>query len=149
MRLYRIAKTDRIYDLNGTGARDHGGRWNFAGVPVVYASETRALAALEFLTHLPQERIPEDLSLATLELGAPVIMLEIEVANLPEGWRKYPAPDALAIIGKFWSEESRYLALKIPSAIFPDEFNYLINPSHPDFPKVKILKVEPFTFSPG
>lgn len=53
MKLYRIAQTAHIKDLSGTGARLYGGRWNEKGVGVVYTSESRALAILEYLVHVP------------------------------------------------------------------------------------------------
>jgi hypothetical protein len=28
------------------------------------------------------------------------------------------------------------------------EFNYLLNPTHPDFKRVRVGKAEPFTFDP-
>ena len=53
MRAYRLAKA-RYADtaLDGSGAKAHGGRWNSKGVPMVYASDSIALAALELLVHL-------------------------------------------------------------------------------------------------
>ncbi|MBM2839324.1 MAG: family phosphorylase, partial [Deltaproteobacteria bacterium] len=66
MDLFRIAKTKYINDLSGNGARVYGGRWNEKGVAVIYTSESRALAALEFLVHTPMALAPKDLSMLTI-----------------------------------------------------------------------------------
>jgi len=50
--VYRIAKTRYIYDLTGAGARLYGGRWNQKGIGMIYTSENRSLASLEFLVHI-------------------------------------------------------------------------------------------------
>ncbi|MCI0493899.1 RES family NAD+ phosphorylase, partial [candidate division KSB1 bacterium] len=40
-------------DLTGTGARQYGGRWNHKGTGIIYTSESRSLAILEYLVHVP------------------------------------------------------------------------------------------------
>jgi RES domain-containing protein len=42
----------------------------------------------------------------------------------------------------------RFLVLRGPSIVVPEEFNYLINPHHPDFASIKIARAKPFTFDP-
>ncbi len=50
---WRIVKEKHAASaFSGEGAAKTGGRWNSRGVPVVYASATKALAALETLVHL-------------------------------------------------------------------------------------------------
>ena len=50
MDVYRIGKNKYIKDLSGDGARLYGGRWNYQGYRVLYASESLALAILEYIT---------------------------------------------------------------------------------------------------
>jgi RES domain-containing protein len=38
--------------------------------------------------------------------------------------------------------------LAVPSAIIPREWNYLINPEHPDMKRIVVGKPEPFAFDP-
>jgi RES domain-containing protein len=75
--VYRISKTQNIKDLSGTGARIFGGRWNNKGVPLIYASESRALATLEYLVHVPLSLIPNDLSLASIKIPDAIVPKKI------------------------------------------------------------------------
>jgi hypothetical protein len=53
----------------------------------------------------------------------------------------YPAPKALTSITDAWIKENKYLLLKIPSAQSELDFNFLINPNHPDHSLLKIIKI--------
>lgn len=145
MEIFRIAKNQYINDLGGTGSRLNGGRWNSKGLGVVYTSSYRSLAALELIVHVPQKNLTNDFQLATLyfpeELKIKIVSAEI----LPEHWRKIPMNPVLQNIGNLWVKEAKFCILQVPSVIIPQEWNYLINPSHPDAKKIKIIKTEPFT----
>ena len=144
MIVYRISKTKNIKDLSGTGAKIFGGRWNNKGVSVIYTSETRALATLEYLVHVPLSLIPTDLSLAALKIPDSRVPKKIAISNLPKKWRDYPAPSRLAKIGSDWIRSQETLLLRVPSAIVKDEFNILLNPAHGDMKSVKIANVEKY-----
>lgn len=137
MYLFRIAKTKYINDLSGTGARVYGGRWNEKGVAVVYTSESRALAALEFLVHTPMALAPKDLSIMTIHIPDSIKPKPIDLAHLPKNWDMHPAPDALAQIGSQWARSNASLLLKVPSVLINEEHNIIINPNHPDFKHLK------------
>jgi RES domain-containing protein len=79
---------------------------------------------------------------ATLEEG------EVErLATLPATWRAPARSDASIEIGENFLTELKHLALAVPSAIVPQEYNYLINPRHPAFASLRIAEnVEPFSF---
>ena len=148
MLLYRIAKTARVRDLTGLGAKLYGGRWNRKGVPMVYCSESRALATVEFLVHVPIALTPAQYSLATLRAPKNATCEEIQLRSLPRNWREFPAPDRLARIGSEWTLNHSSLLLRVPSAVVEHEYNVLINPAHVDAKKIKILKVEKYRFDP-
>lgn len=79
--------------------------------------------------------VPEDL---------PAVTLSIE--NLPEDWGAVrPAPET-ADIGTQWARRRDTAVLIVPSAVIPRETNYLLNPLHPEFSKVRFLDPEPFRF---
>lgn len=132
---------------SGYGAKIVGGRWNQKGVPVVYTSGTRSLAALELLVHTDPGLLPDDLVVTPADL-ADVDVETFDRSSLPANWRDVPAPEALAELGVEWVRSVRSVALKVPSVVVPDEYNILLNPLHPDFAKVKVLPGRPFTLDP-
>ena len=148
MILFRIAKTGFIRDLSGAGPRLYGGRWNPKGISVVYTSESRALAALEFFVHLSRTVIPPSFSLASIEIPDTASIKKITVEELPRYWRSYPAPTKLAALGGAWIRSKESLLLRVPSVIMPPEGNILINPAHPEMIGVRIIKVEPYSPDP-
>ena len=99
MLVYRIAKSKYIHDLSGMGARLYGGSWNHKGVAEVYTSESRALATVEYLVHVPLSIIPNDLSIVTLAISSEIQPKEIVVSDLPANWINYPAPLKLVELG--------------------------------------------------
>jgi RES domain-containing protein len=38
--------------------------------------------------------------------------------------------------------------LAVPSAVIPHELNYLLNPRHPHFKRIRVGRPEPFSFDP-
>lgn len=132
MVVYRIAKTKYIHDLSGIGARIYGGRWNNKGVPMIYTSESRALATVEYLVHVPLPIVPSDISIASLNMPDGMILREISISDLPANWRDFPAPPELAELGTQWALKNETLLLRVPSVVVEHEFNILINPSHPE-----------------
>ncbi|MFC2166288.1 RES family NAD+ phosphorylase [Acidobacteriota bacterium] len=142
MFVYRIAKKTHIRDLSGTGARLYGGRWNHKGVSLIYTSESRALAIVEFLVNIPMSLVPNKLSIATLKIATKIIPKEITITDLPRNWRDYPSPTILADIGTQWIVSNESALLRVPSAVVEDEFNILINPSHPDMKHVTIADIK-------
>ncbi|WP_373055833.1 RES family NAD+ phosphorylase [Zunongwangia sp. H14] len=143
MIVYRIAKKKWIKDLSGTGAKLTGGRWNPKGFRVLYCASSSSLAILEKLVHVDFELLPNDLYIAELEIPENSIQ-KLHLTDLPKNWNKYPAPDNLKLLGKNWIEQNEYLILELPSAVNPNEMNYLINVHHPDADKIKIRKTTRF-----
>jgi RES domain-containing protein len=142
MKIYRIAKTRYIKDLSGSGARIYGGRWNHKGTSMIYTAESRALATVEYLVHVPLSIAPAPLSLATLKIPDKIAPMEIAISDLPNNWREYPAPSKLADLGTNWAAKNESLLLRVPSSVVAQEFNILINPLHPDMKRVTILHIE-------
>lgn len=145
MFVYRIAKTKYIHDLSGTGARVYGGRWSKKGIGIIYTSENRALATVEYLVHVPLSLVPGDIGIATLKIPDGITPQEISISGLPANWRDYPAPPELAEIGTRWALANDTLLLRVPSAVVEHECNILINPSHPDMKHVSISQTERYT----
>ena len=146
MRVYRIARKRHLNDLTGAGAKTYGGRWNHRGTAILYTSETRSLAMLEFLVHVSWMQAPGDMGLATLEIVNEIQPEILSPADLPEDWRLYPAPPRLADLGSDWVHSQRSLLLRVPSAVVEQEHNILINPGHSDIVRVTVLEVKDLEF---
>lgn len=146
MELFRIGRENYIRDLNGEGARLHGGRWNRRGIAMLYASEHISLAALEVLVHTTMPQIPQDLMLLSLSIPGNLEMETVTVKELPDTWRNYPAPQALADLGSKWAESHESLLFRVPSVVIPREWNVLINPRHEKMKKVEIADLQRFSF---
>ncbi len=144
MQLFRITRTEFIRDLTGDGSRLYGGRWNRKGTALVYTSETRALAALEYLVHAPMALAPPDLSILRIDVPDDIKVKTIDPTTLPRDWRTYPPPQDLPAMGTKWALANRTLLLRVPSAVVEDEFNVLINPSHPEFKRIRPHRPERF-----
>ncbi len=146
--LYRIGKTKRIKDLTGEGARLYGGRWNLKGTPVLYTSDSTALATLETLVHFPLHLMPSERSIMTLQLPDNLETFAVSPEELPTRWWINPAPPELAEIGQRWIEEQSGVALVVPSSVTPtgEGRNYILNPQHPDFKYIEIVKVSPYNY---
>jgi RES domain-containing protein len=124
--------------FSGEGARLYGGRWNPKGVPLVYCAESRALAMLEMLVQDEPLRARYVVIPATLPDG--VAIERVETAKLPSDWRTPRRVADLRTIGAAWAASRRTAVLAVPSAALPDETNYLLNPLHPAFKRVRIGK---------
>ncbi len=147
MRVWRLCRRKHAA-FDGEGARLAGGRWNRKGTAVVYVSETLSLAALEYLVHLDIALAPDDLVAAPAEIPDALPVTRLEAADLPRGWRRYPAPEALGELGTAWASARRTAVLSVPSAVVPQERNLILNPAHPDFPKIRPHPPERFSFDP-
>jgi RES domain-containing protein len=137
MIVYRITRSLHR-ELDGEGAQQSGGRWNSPGTAVVYASSTRALAALEYLVHIDVDEVPDDLVLMSVEV--PDELLVENVADDVSG------SNAERAAGDAWASGGRTIALGVPSRLIPEEWNYLINPRHRSTGELRVVNVRGFVF---
>jgi RES domain-containing protein len=134
--------------FDGEGARRYGSRWTSRGLPAVFTSETLALAALERFVNTDADLEPADHVAIAADIETSIAIEAITPADLPAGWRRYPALPALAAIGDRWLQASTSAVLSVPSAVIPTERNFILNPLHPDFSRLVIHPPEPFSFDP-
>jgi Uncharacterized conserved protein len=123
--------------FSGEGARQGGGRFNSPGRPVVYTSESLALAELEIMVHLPTSHLLA--SYVAFRARLPDETVEtLDRATLPSNWRQSPVPRSVQAVGDAWLQSGSSLALRVPSAVVPAEDNVLINPQHARFEEVTV-----------
>ncbi len=132
---------------SGEGARLYGGRWNSKGRAVVYTSESLALAVLEQLVHTEDPTVLDTFVVASASFDGSLVE-ELPFSSLPSDWRAYPAPPSLKSIGDEWTDGVRSVVLRVPSVTVRGQYNYLVNPSHPDFGKVRVSEPEPLDLDP-
>lgn len=145
MIVYRLGRTKYANDLTGEGARLNGGRWNHKLTPCLYTSESRALAVLEYTVNVNIEDIPRAMSIATLEIPDQNI-LKLNLQDLPGDWKSSPAPASTKDVGTRLLREAKFPIIQIPSAVLPAEYNYLLNPLHPDSANFSVLDIEDFIY---
>lgn len=149
MRVWRIIlKLHLSQAFDGEGARQFGGRWNRLGTRAVYASATLSLAALEFFVNLDRDTEPNQLVAISADTPDDMRIEYIEVSDLPKNWRSYPVPEELQDLGTAWVASASTAMLVVPSAVIPEERNYLFSPAHPDFERFRLNKPEAFHFDP-
>lgn len=147
MRVWRISKRKYANTaFSGEGTRLVGGRWTPRGVKAVYTSSSLALAALELLVHLEKEDIGTVFVAIAADIPDDLKIKEIARSQLPANWTATPAPEDLSLIGREWLEAGETAVLSVPSAVITVERNFLLNPEHPDFERIKINQPEEFGF---
>lgn len=147
MQVYRLIKEKYAADpLDTEGARLAGGRWNSKGQAVLYASDSRALAALEKLVHLHDTTAMNAFVFVTVDLPDDEI-LWLDDKVLPDHWRDDPLQPGTQAIGDEWLSGQDSLALSVPSTVIVQQSNLLINPGHPDYEiLIDQVGVEAFEF---
>ncbi len=131
----------------GRGSARRPGRWNPPGACVVYCAESRSLAAMEILANVRATKLLREHEWVVIAAVLPQDTIE-RPARIPENWQANPQPHETQAFGARWVESARSVALRVPSVVVHGEFNYLLNPAHPDFARVRLLKPEPFRFDP-
>jgi RES domain-containing protein len=149
LRIWRLTRASFARTpFDGFGPARGGGRWNSRGTYVAYAASSRALAILEVLVHIDRQQAPTDY--VFIEAAIPDDAVEVlDVARLPSRWQAEPPPAALRAIGDVWVRSNSALALRVPSAVVPDEANFLINPGHSGISELRIVgKPQPAMLDP-
>lgn len=134
--------------LSGIGASKYGGRWNHPGTPVVYASSSVALAAMEVFVHLAAGVAPPNHMLVRINIPDDIATSATTIDKPPADWQRIPAPASTREIGTNWARSGRSVLLRVPSVVIPSEYNYLLNPQTPEFARVGAQIESTFTFDP-
>jgi RES domain-containing protein len=149
--LWRLYRAEYGPGLDGIGGTFADGRWHTRGERVVYFGATAAIVVLERLAHTDPDLFPADLRLASFEFMETIsnVISSIraeDISPLPENWVR-DENATRRIGGQWWRERSSPLLL-VPSAILPEESNYLLNAQHPGAKSLQLIRERPFTFDP-
>jgi RES domain-containing protein len=136
MILWRIS---RHSTLDGHGGLLASARWHTRGQPIVYLAESPAGALLEVLVHLELtvDSLPSHYGLLKAEAPDETSLRTLGPLDLSEDW----VSDVILTrsIGDEWLASGSEVLLRVPSAIVPETFNVLLNPTHPDAGRVQAL----------
>lgn len=118
--------------FSGDGGLYTPGRWNHKGRKVVYCSDSIALCTLEWLAH--NGLSVSGYSYYKFEIDIPdQLIKEFSVINLPKGWNSEPALNVTRDFAeKHLFNQTKYLAISVPSVMVPEERNLVIDPLHKD-----------------
>lgn len=136
MLVYRI--THKAYS-SALFASGIAGRWNGAGKKVIYCAESIALAFLENMVRRQGVGFNDDFKILIIEIPDDVGITTINSTDLEAGWRDFKDYAVCQPLGDQWYDRGRTLLLKVPSAVLPESFNYVINTRHVDFTKVQLI----------
>lgn len=131
---------------SGQGAVRAGGRWNSRGRAMIYASAHQSLAALENLVHL-NPRIILSYKMVAITFDEELLQT-LAISDLQADWRSEPPPPSTKAVGDQWIKNGTSVVLAVPSTIVPQEANYLLNPRHRDFAKIRFSDPKAFSFDP-
>lgn len=142
MIVYRICNSLYKDDISGTGAELTGGRWNTKGIPALYVSQHISLAVLEMLVNNQFKDFSIELSLLMISVPDKTDIKEVQLGKMKAGW--FEDFSYTQFMGSEFIKNAEALIIKVPSAVIHEEHNYLINPAHADFKKVKITETKSF-----
>lgn len=142
MTVFRISNVIYSDDISGTGAKLNGTRWNSKGVPALYTSQFISLAVLEMLVNTNFKDYSIALDLMYINLPETAVFDKIDLNNLKKDWKD--DFEYTRFIGDEFFKQNKSLILKVPSAVIQEEYNYLANPLHVDFKKIKVIKTKSF-----
>jgi RES domain-containing protein len=143
-RLVKLKFQDQIF--SGLGGLYAHGRWTQRGRPVVYTSGSVSLAVLEYTVNYRRRGWVPALVLGRAKIPDSVAIETVRSADLPANWFAAAAPASLQDIGEDWLERGATAILKVPSAVVPEEWNYVLNPQHADLRQIVVPPPEPFSF---
>jgi RES domain-containing protein len=146
MELYRLSREKFADTLSGKGAALKGARWNSIGVELIYTAANRSLAMAEVAVHFTLATLPSDYVMVTLFVPDTTTIQKFIMADLPADWNSFPHPISTQAIGDQFVTENKHGILQVPSAVTQGDYNFLINPGHLDFKKIKISDIQKFPF---
>jgi len=146
MEVFRLARKKYPIELSGKGASISGARWNSKGTEIIYCAQNRALAMAEVLVHLSLATLPSDFVMLTIEIPEDIVIEILDLTNLNIDWNIFPSTFETPLLGDDFIKRNEACVLKVPSAVVKGDFNFLINPYHADFTKIKITEQSDFPF---
>ncbi len=141
---YRFAHQLYADDLSGNGAKLHGGRWNLIGTSVLYTSGSISLSLLEILVNTGSFEALQPFKLIQLTIPETAISYQINTRQLKKNW--HHDLEYTQWMGTNILQEKKALIIECPSVIVQQESNFLLNPLHKDYSKIRMKEITDFHF---
>lgn len=131
-------------DLRGLGGLYAPGRWHTQGRQIIYLAESPSSALLEVLVHfeIDREDLPDKYQLLKIEAEDGIPTDFIAPDSLSAHWKG--SETVTRTIGDEWLNLGKTALLRVPSAIMPETWNWLLNPRHADARRVHVLSVNKY-----
>lgn len=132
MKIYRLVRSVYKDDFSGEGSYLYGGRWNSRGNRVLYAASHISLTILEIIVNFDRKMIRQfpQYHLLTFDVDASKI-ISLSHESLKSTWQQ--DMEFTRLIGDEFLKSKKEMIMAVPSAVIPEESNFLINVHHPDF----------------
>jgi|TARA_R110001583_G_scaffold187258_1_gene348396 RES domain-containing protein len=145
--VFRLAHKN-FTSLDGKGGLYGVGRWHHIGFPVIYAGGSRSLAVLERFIHDKASLTIPNLKMLTIHIPDNIEFEQHFISTLPLGWDTTANEEQQATqdIGIGFLKANTSAFLKVPSAIVPHEYNYIINPLHPEATKIDVIDTHDYQY---
>lgn len=143
MEIFRIALSKYANELKASGREN---RWNYKGEKVIYTTASRSLACLEMAVHSSGEMLDQEFTILVIYLPDSIAKRIINLKELPHDWNSQARPVSSQKLGSNWIASEASVLLEVPSALVPQERNFILNPYHKDYSEVQIIDREIFRF---
>ena len=145
MEVFRISRDKFSHKITASGKSN---RWNLDDQFVAYTSGSRSLCSLELVVHKASIAPAHKYKVMIISLAdQEELYTTILQRDLPKNWRSTAGYSHLQKLGSEWYRSAQSLVLKVPSAVIPEEHNFLINTSHPgfkDLTKISLVRTEDY-----
>ncbi|HEA30981.1 MAG TPA: RES domain-containing protein [Leeuwenhoekiella sp.] len=141
MEVFKITTDNYAHELTASGRPN---RWNKKGEFVIYTGSSRSLSTLELIVHRGAVQPSVVYRVMVISISDDNNIYEtLNSKQLPDNWKNIIAYPTLQDLGSVWYRNQRSLVLKIPSAVIPFEYNFILNTTHPDFKEhVRLVRTE-------
>ncbi|WP_204985963.1 RES family NAD+ phosphorylase [Mucilaginibacter psychrotolerans] len=141
--MFRISHESFSKKLTASGRAN---RWNLDDQFTIYTGGSRSLSSLELIVHKNAISPASKYKVMVISIADEEnLFTYILQKDLPKAWRSMMAYPDLQALGSDWYVSKRSLVLKVPSAVMPKEYNYIINTQHPDFKsKVSLVRTKDY-----
>jgi RES domain-containing protein len=140
MLVYRITPKKFARSLHAPGL---AGRWNGAGRKVIYTAESIPLAFMENMIRRKGLGFHDQFVIMLIDVPDRLALTKVDASDLPPKWRSYTDYSICQEVGNKWYDSGLTPILKVPSAILPTNFNFVLNATHRDFALIKLAGTSP------